>query len=294
MKYYKNLEVGGVYETNNFGDLEIVTIESSTKALVRFVKTGYETVAELGSIRTGQVKDWSNSFKSKVGKQIETTSYGIATVLEYIDDTKVLIRFENTGYEGWFRATNLSLGRAYDPLAKITGEGFLGVGDYSRKKNPKAYHHWHQMLTRCGIEEEKFKNYFDKEITNDWLCFQNFASWAESQVGFSCEKWQLDKDILVKGNKVYSPETCCFVPHRINSLIIKSNPQGSWSDKHKRWYFSYREEDSTKVRKGFESQEEGYTWYARNKQTIVKRVAEIYKKDLDSRVYDALQSWTVG
>ena len=34
--------------------------------------------------------------------------------------------------------------------------------------------------------------------------------------------YHLDKDILVKGNKVYSPETCCFVPQEINSLLVTS------------------------------------------------------------------------
>lgn len=38
------------------------------------------------------------------------------------------------------------------------------------------------------------------------------------------QKWEgkcLDKDILIQGNKIYSPETCIFVSSTINKLFTK-------------------------------------------------------------------------
>lgn len=295
LKSYKNVEVGGLYETNNFGVLEVLSIDGPKKSTVRFVDTGYTAEVELGSIRSGQVKDWSNTYRESAGKEFPTVSYGDITILEYKNAKEVLVKFNNTGNTAWFTASNISVGRIYDCMAPIAGGGFIGVGPYSAKGNYKAYHHWHQMLIRCSSDEHKFRNYFDKEIVDEWLCFQVFAPWAESQVGFDKlkPKWQLDKDILVQGNKIYGPDTCCFIPHRINSLVIKSNPEGFWSEKDNRWYFSYREYDSTKVRKGFINQEDGFAWYTVNKERVVKEVADLYKNELDSRVYEALYSWQV-
>lgn len=57
--------------------------------------------------------------------------------------------------------------------------------------------------------------------------FQAFAMWAVQQYGYDLRdgdgRWyELDKDLLRPGNKVYSPELCLFVPKRINNLFIDS------------------------------------------------------------------------
>lgn len=59
---------------------------------------------------------------------------------------------------------------------------------------------------------------------NGFADFQEFAEWCQFQPGYleideNGNSWEIDKDILVKGNKVYSPVNCCFVPRRINSLF---------------------------------------------------------------------------
>ena len=53
-------------------------------------------------------------------------------------------------------------------------------------------------------------------IAKEWLTFSNFKAWMEKQ---DWKNKQLDKDILIPGNKHYSPETCVFVSHQINSLF---------------------------------------------------------------------------
>lgn len=76
MQSYKSVKVGGIYETNNFGKLEVMSIDGPKSALVKFLTSGYTTKAELGSIRSGQVKDWYLSMKEWVGKIMPTVNFG--------------------------------------------------------------------------------------------------------------------------------------------------------------------------------------------------------------------------
>jgi hypothetical protein len=77
---------------------------------------------------------------------------------------------------------------------------------------------WHRMVRRCYDDKfhESNTTYFDCEVCEEWLIFSNFASWFKEHY---VEGWQLDKDILVDGNRIYSPRTCCFVPQEINSIF---------------------------------------------------------------------------
>jgi hypothetical protein len=75
------------------------------------------------------------------------------------------------------------------------------------------------MLKRCYSEKELVKrpSYSDCYVCEEWLTFSNFKKWMEAQ---DFHGKQLDKDILLLGNKIYSPETCCFVTQRVNSFVI--------------------------------------------------------------------------
>ena len=115
----------------------------------------------------------------------------------------------------------------YEP--RIYGIGYIGEGDYITTKNgkhTKYYLAWINMLTRCYSEKEhkKHPTYIDCEVHDEWRNFQNFAKWyKDNYYEVGNEKMCLDKDILVKHNKIYSPETCIFVPHKINTLFTKSD-----------------------------------------------------------------------
>ena len=90
------------------------------------------------------------------------------------------------------------------------------------ESNTKAHRTWQSMLSRCYSESyrRKFTSYIGCTVCNEWLTFSNFKKWFEEHY---VDGWELDKDILVKGNKVYGPDTCCFVPQELNSVILKSN-----------------------------------------------------------------------
>ena len=93
------------------------------------------------------------------------------------------------------------------------------------------YVKWKSMIQRCYSEKyhDKKPNYKDCSVCTDWLIFSKFKEWMVTQ------RWQdkhLDKDIINYGNKIYSPENCCFVHGDINMLLTDSNasrgmfPQG--------------------------------------------------------------------
>lgn len=84
------------------------------------------------------------------------------------------------------------------------------------------YKKWQLMLMRCYSEKYKAKgtSYIECLVCEDWLRFSNFKAWMEDQ---DWEGKELDKDLLVRGNKIYSPETCVFISHKINNFIIEAS-----------------------------------------------------------------------
>ena len=126
---------------------------------------------------------------------------------------------------------NFKVGNIKNPFfPSVFGIGFIGVGKFKsldeNGKSTKCYNTWVDMLMRCYDPKyhEKKPTYKSCTVDEQWHNFQNFAQWYYSNYyEFEDEKLALDKDILHKGNKMYSPETCVFLPVSINSLFIKSD-----------------------------------------------------------------------
>lgn len=80
------------------------------------------------------------------------------------------------------------------------------------------YNKWSSMLTRCYSSKFLQKNptYKGCSVCQEWLTFSNFKAWMETQ---DWEGKQLDKDILLINNKIYSPETCVFVEQKVNLFL---------------------------------------------------------------------------
>lgn len=100
------------------------------------------------------------------------------------------------------------------------------------------YQTWASMLQRCYSSKlhERYSTYIGCITCNEWLSFMNFRSWMNKQ---DYKGKQLDKDILIEGNKIYSPDTCIFISNQINSLFNNQAskrgkyPQGVCKDKNK-------------------------------------------------------------
>ena len=96
---------------------------------------------------------------------------------------------------------------------------------------------WRSMISRCSKERKngKDRTYAECKVCEEWLVFGNFKEWMDSQ---DWQGKQIDKDILIPGNKIYSPSTCVFVDHRTNSFLTdRRSKRGEWPigvcfDKH--------------------------------------------------------------
>ena len=82
-----------------------------------------------------------------------------------------------------------------------------------------AYTAWHHMITRSYSQKykERFPTYQNVTVCEEWLMFSNFRVWW---VHNNVAGWQLEKDLLVKGNLIYKPSACAYTPNYLNSLLI--------------------------------------------------------------------------
>lgn len=104
----------------------------------------------------------------------------------------------------------------------VCGVGFNDLMDRIPTQKLESYRAWQRMLKRCYDRKYYSLNTTYKDCTVDarWHVFSAFKEWFDRNY---IDGYQLDKDIMVPGNKVYGPDTCCFVPAWINTLILTSN-----------------------------------------------------------------------
>ena len=193
----------------------------------------------------------------------------------------------------------------------VYGIGYLGEGEYKTKENGKptrVYDTWKSMLQRCYDKkcQEKYPTYKDCKVCEEWLNFQNFAKWyEENYYEIEGERMHLDKDILIKHNKIYSPETCVFVPNTINVLFTKR--QNDRGDSY--IGTSHYKNGKYRVQCGiinpgtgkskqeylglYETQEKGFEVYKYYKERNIKEVADYYKEQIPQILYNALYDYEV-
>ena len=153
--------------------------------------------------------------KDCVGKVCKSLNSGDFKILKYNNTTNVEIRFLKTGYEMVTQLGNIRNGCVKDRyLPSVYGVGIIGAKYPSSesRRNTKEYKLWQSMLERCYSDTYKKKNrtYIDCEVSDKFKSYEYFYEWCHKQIGFDNEGWHLDKDLLVKGNKVYSENTCVF------------------------------------------------------------------------------------
>lgn len=166
----------------------------------------------------------------------------------------------------------------------------------------KYYSHWACILERsfCPKYKAKYPTYKDVTICDEWLTLSNFKTWFESHESGYKEGYHLDKDILVKGNKTYSPETCCFVPSEINTLLISQfNHRGELPIGVKKTgskYSAQLSRNKHRVYLGyFNTPLEAFNAYKTAKEKYIKELAEKYFQEgkITERVYNALMKYEV-
>lgn len=157
-------------------------------------------------------------------------------------------------------------------------------------KTSVAYNKWSQMMHRCydPVYLKDRPTYEGCEVCPEWHDFNTFARWFHQnyQAGF-----ELDKDILSAGNKVYSPDTCVIVPHYINMLIRDLKPKHYMIGVKKignKYYAYYNGE----YLGSYYTEKAAHEAYLDYKAEQIEKIASLALEceDIDWKVYDALLS----
>ena len=181
----------------------------------------------------------------------------------------------------------------------MCGVGYRGCKDVDCKS--EAYIRWHDMMNRCYNDKfhKRQPQYQGCTVCEEWHNFSNFKVWYnENKYGNGA--LDLDKDILLKGNMVYSPETVCFVPHIINTLFLSGKrnrgkyPIGVYFEKAKGKYRACLSWNEKQMKLGtYDSPEDAFNKYKQCKEEIIKNIAEQYKEKIPHKVYEAMVSWEI-
>lgn len=252
-----------------------------------------------------------NKRDERLGEE-RLNNYGcLMRITKYNNSSDMFVEFQDE-YRAVVHAAyrDFKDGNVKNPYSPNVYGGKIGI-KYPSKLNgkmTKEYNVWIDMLQRCFRKEWKNKNPTYKDVTccKEWLLYENFYEWLHSQENFdkwsSGEKWALDKDILIKGNKMYSPETCCLVPCIVNGLFTKSNAaRGDLPIGVSRFRDRFQAQckdpfiNKTKHLGLYPTSMQAFQVYKEYKEKIIKQVAEIeYKaKNITKQCYESMMNYIV-
>lgn len=174
----------------------------------------------------------------------------------------------------------------------------ISCGEVSDSSISRIYGIWHSMIGRCYSKNNKNRvSYIGCSVCEEWLYFSNFYIWYKENY---IEGYALDKDILFKGNKLYSPNTCCFVPQYINSLLVcGKSRRGSYPigvSKKGKYFRATIRKDGLYVHLGtFKTEQEAFLAYKSAKESYIRDVAKDYYSNgrISENVYKALLNYNV-
>ena len=234
----------------------------------------------------------------------------IAFIVNYTCCKDITVQFKKTGE---LVKTTYSCFKNGNVKSRFTpsvyGIGYIGY-EKSRDENGKLYDsyiRWMSMLTRCYSDkcQKTHPTYRDCYVCEEWHNYSNFKNWYdENYYEIEGEQMALDKDILVKNNKIYSPDTCVFVPQNINILFIKHNkargkyPIGVSFYKVVNKYIArcrifYNGKTQQKFLGYYNTIDDAFKVYKEFKEADIKQVADEYKDKIPDKLYEAMYNYEV-
>ena len=257
--------------------------------------------------------DNSELIKERTGCKTINSQGLEMTCTEYKNALNIIVEFENPYYKTKSCWSNFINGKIRNPnIPSVYGVGIVGdkYPTNNSKKKIKEYQCWADLLFRVyGNKRNDSTSLRYKECTicDEWLYYPNFYEWLHNQENFdkwyNGERWCLDKDIIIKGNKIYSPETCCLVPNNVNTLFVKKDanrgglPIGVTKNHNK-----FMALCSTpllgmhnKYLGNYNTPLEAFYAYKYFKEDLIKEIAEIefYKGNITKKCYDAMINYKV-
>ena len=222
-------------------------------------------------------------------------------IIEFFNSMNCTIRYDNGTIIKHKQYSVIKKGTIRFPFDKtVQGVGYTGIGGYSTKTNgerSKPYMIWQGILSRCysQVSNKYHSAYLECFVADYWHNFQNFAKWYEENY---IEDFQLDKDILFKGNKEYSEKTCCFVPREINIQFAKNNKnRGEYAigvSYHNNKYEASMGRKLTKVHLGhYDTEAEAFLAYKKAKEYKISVLANKHKNSISNECYKTLLNYKV-
>lgn len=235
------------------------------------------------------------------------TKCGLCRIVSYSSSRYMEVTFERTGYTTSCQASQLRKGTLKDPyFPSIFGTGYFGEGAhraYLDGSSTKKYQTWIDMLSRCyNTQDSRYPRYGQRKVIvhKDWLNFQVFGDWFDK---FYIKDFEMDKDILCKGNKVYSEQHCRYVPSHVNNLLTFSNkargeyPLGVTYMRSSNKFVSQvqRGKGGSEHLGCFDSPRQAHLAYKKAKEDYIKIVARIEFRlgNIDEDIYEALNNYII-
>lgn len=175
----------------------------------------------------------------------------------------------------------------------------IAINDANYAVKPREGDHcpfylvWSAMIDRCyGKRTKSNNNYKGCSVCEEWLTFSNFRAWMETQ---DWKGKELDKDLIIPENKIYSPRSCVFVSREVNAFLVRprsktTTPLGVYAMRRKgRVYYKAQIKGIGKAAFYlgiFPTPLEAHrTWQTEK----LKRIIKLIEKQDDKRVIDGLK-----
>lgn len=297
---------------NNYGDkMTILEFNNHMNVLVGF-EDGTTTVRRYSCFKSGNIRHPLMN-KMRIG-EVNLNSQGCKMeIIKYNSHEEILIEFDDLiktkRIVSYSQFKNGQIKSNFHP--SVYGVGY--IGDFEKvlpngvyPTDTKAYDMWVRMLERSCSKNytEKHPTYKDVSLCEEWKCFTTFYSWFEDNYyELPNTRMELDKDIIIKGNKLYSPETCVVVTQDINCLFTKRQnhrgdyPIGVSYNSREDKYSASCSNPFGNGRQDFlgnhNTIDKAFKTYKKHKEMIIKQVADYYKGRIPNKLYEALYRYKV-
>lgn len=168
-------------------------------------------------------------------------------------------------------------------------------------KKLKEYVLWHGIIRRCYDPkyQGRHPSYLGCSLSENFKSYSYFYEWYQNQIGFNQKGYQLDKDLVFKGNKVYSEKTCLFLPQELNKLLttsrgLRGNLPIGISDHKGKFLVQCCSNSPDRYLGCFNTIEEAFQAYKQAKEAFIKLQAEKWKALIDPRAFCALMAYEVS
>lgn len=235
-------------------------------------------------------------------------------IIEYKDANNIVVEFLDDFHSKvkttWRYFQNGLVNNPFDKT--VQNFGFIGNQEIRDSDGTLSseYRTWFNMIHRCMMKNTRSKDlsYDGCSICEEWQSFEEFRKWIRAEPNF--EKWKelddkaLDKDILIKGNKIYSPDTCVLVPQNINIMFTKRErdrgiyPIGVSYHRRGKYFSSSCSNPFSKKLEHlgcFNNPYDAFIAYKNRKEHLIKEMAMIAYNNgtISKKCYDAMVKYIV-